>query len=127
MRRYLLPLFCLVAIVLACAQTPAAITPSVSPPALSQETSSGGGDPTFTIALEYAIPGLADAYSPTGLTYAKPQPIFGMWKFIEPEPGVYSWGALDDLVIEYQGAGFSGIQLLISAESSWASINPPSL
>lgn len=96
-------------------------------PSLASSVPSGTEYPPFTIALEYAIPGLAAAYTPTGVTYAKPQPIFGKWGLIQPAPGQYNWGPLNNLVIEYQTAGFIGIQLLITAESPWASVNPPAL
>ena len=127
MKRFSLLLVTLVLAALACGQTPAAFTPTARTTPIRRETPVNAGDSVFTIALEYAIPGLADAYAPTGLTYAKPQPIFGLWRDLESEPGVYDWGPLDDLVVEYQNAGFSGIQLLITAESSWASVNPPAL
>ena len=127
MKRILLPLSCLLLVFLACGQTPPANNPTPETPVNIPETSPETGSSNFTIALEYAIPGLAEAYTPAGLTYAKPQGIFGLWRYLEPEQGVYNWKPMDDLVIEYQQAGFSGIQLLISAESSWASISPPSL
>ena len=38
-------------------------------------------------AIEYAVPGLAEIYANTGATYAKLQPIFGVWGNLEPEPG----------------------------------------
>jgi hypothetical protein len=79
----------------------------------------------FTIAIEYAVPGLAAAYAATGVSYAKPQPAFGIWDNIEPEPGRYDWGPTDALVAEYQAAGFTGIQVLITAESPWASARSP--
>lgn len=102
-------------------------------PAITSQPTSNTGQPSpvnsppFTIALEYAIPGVAQAYAQTGVTYAKPQPIFGMWGLIEPQPGEYNWKPLDDLVIEYQSAGFTGIQLLITVESPWASMDFPAL
>lgn len=127
MKRNLLPLVSLILVVLACGQTPGVMTPTPEQPQPTSQLSPDVSSPGFTIALEYAIPGLGEAYTPTGLTYAKPQGIFGLWKFLEPEQGVFNWKPLDDLVIEYQEAGFTGIQLLISAESSWASTSPPSL
>jgi hypothetical protein len=127
MKRILLSLSCLILVILACTQTPAASTSTPDRPSPGEDISQVEGSPSFTIALEYAIPGLGEAYSPTGLVYAKPQGIFGLWKFLEPEQGVFNWKPLDDLVLEYQQAGFKGIQLLISAESSWASTSPPSL
>ena len=127
MKRLILSFFSLFALALACGQPPAVVTLTPTAPSFVSTVPSGGEYPLFTIALEYANPGLASAYAPTGVTYAKPQPIFGMWGLIEPQPGKYNWGPLDNLVIEYQTAGFTGIQLLITAESPWASVNPPSL
>ncbi len=127
MKRNILSISCLIMVILACSQTPSASTSTPEPPIPVSGMSQEDANPGFTIALEYAIPGLGEAYTPIGLIYAKPQGIFGLWKFLEPEQGVYNWKPLDDLVIEYQQAGFKGIQLLISAESSWASTSPPSL
>ncbi|MDI6769261.1 MAG: hypothetical protein QMD04_06255 [Anaerolineales bacterium] len=125
MKRILLAAIALLLAIIACGR------PTPPPPTLSPQPSTLSHLPSairqFTISIEYAIPGVAEAYAPTGVTYAKPQPIFGMWSLIEPQPGQYNWKPLDDLVIEYQSAGFSGIQLLITAESPWASVNPPSL
>jgi hypothetical protein len=112
---------------LACVESPAAATLAPTEPSVASTVASGGEEPAFTIALEYAIPGLAAAYAPTQVTYAKPQPIFGMWGLIEKKPGEFEWGPMDSLVAEYQAAGFTGIQLLITAESSWASKAPPTL
>jgi hypothetical protein len=114
---------------LACAQTqtpaPNALAPTASPAAAT--AAPPAAESPLTIGLEYAIPGLAAAYAPAGVTAAKPQPIFGMWGLIERTPGVFDWGPLDELVVEYQAAGFTGIQLLITAESPWASSDPPAL
>ena len=104
-------LFICLVLVIACGQTPVPGTPTTSQPGSDQPPSatlSQTQPSTFTIALEYAIPGLASAYAPTGLTYAKPQPIFGLWGLIEPSPGEPNWDPLDNLVHEYQAAGFSG-------------------
>ena len=118
MKRLLLSLSCLILVILSCTQTPATATSTPEPLLPAATISQDISNPSFTIALEYAIPGLGEAYTPSGLIYAKPQGIFGLWKFLEPEQGVFNWKPLDDLVIEYQQAGFKGIQLLISAESS---------
>ncbi|MEW6718664.1 MAG: hypothetical protein AB1345_14330 [Chloroflexota bacterium] len=127
MKRLALSLFFVFALALACGQPTAVSTPTPTVPTSTLAAPPGGEYIPFTIALEYAIPGLADAYAPTGVRYAKPQPIFGMWGLIEPQPGQYNWTPLDNLVIEYQKAGFTGIQLLITAESPWASVTPPTL
>ena len=116
-------------ITLACGGVPP--TPGGSPkasPALAtpSPTAPTEGD-RFVIAVEYAVPGLAEAYAPTGVTYAKPQPAYGVWGNVEPKPGEYNWAPVDALIIEYQAAGFAGIQLLLTAESPWASTRPPKL
>jgi hypothetical protein len=127
MKKHPAALVAVLALTLACAQTPTLLTsiPTKVPP--TRTAAPAGEEPSFTIALEYAIPGLAGAYAPAGVTYAKPQPIFGMWGLIERTTGEFDWGPLDNLVIEYQAAGFTGIQLLITAESPWASSDPPAL
>lgn len=127
------PIICILAILvlatLACAG-PGQVT--YIPSTVASKTISPTNNPTagfhpFTIDIEYAIPGLGQAYATTGISGAKPQPIYGMWGLIEPHPGQYNWKPLDDLVIEYQKAGFRDIQLLITAESPWASKDPPAL
>ena len=82
-------------------------------------TSVSAGD--FVVATEYGVVGLAEAYRGTGLDYAKLTLEFGVWGNIEPDRGVFNWGPMDGLVAEYQAAGYTGIQLVISAESGWAS------
>jgi hypothetical protein len=87
----------------------------------------GAHQAPITIAIEYGILGVADAYTPTGVTYAKPQLVFGIWGNLEPERGQWQWEPLDALIAEYQGAGFSGQQILLTAESPWASRVPAGL
>jgi hypothetical protein len=77
------------------------------------------------VAIEYAVPGLAEVFADAGVRYAKPQPIYGLWSTIEPERGTYDWKPLDALVTEYQGAGITGIQMLLTSESSWAQVRQP--
>ena len=95
--------------------------PRTSPTAvrIAPTPAPAGGSP-FTIAIEYGILGVAKDYAATGVTYAKPQMVYTIWGNLEPEPGVWVWGPLDALVAEYQSAGFTGLQVLLSAESSWA-------
>lgn len=81
----------------------------------------------FVTAVEYAVPGLAEVFAETGVTHAKPQPIWSLWGTIEPERGEYDWKPLDALVLEYQQYGYTGLQLLLTAESPWAATRPPSL
>jgi len=79
----------------------------------------------ITVAVEYAVPGLAEVFAAAGVRYAKPQPIYGLWANIEPERGTYDWKPLDALVAEYQRAGITGIQMLLTSESSWAQVRQP--
>ena len=79
----------------------------------------------FTLAVEYGIPGLAQAYAASGVTSVKLRPEFGKWGNVEPQHGQYHWATLDSLVLEYQEAGFTDIQIVLMAESPWASIAPP--
>ena len=78
----------------------------------------------LTLGTQYAVPGLAASYAATGVTAVKPQLEFVSWGNLEPKQGQWQWGPLDNLVIEYQAAGFSHMQLLLSAESPWASRAP---
>ena len=110
---------------LACGQAtpmPPPITPTPAPP-----TPPSPNATPFTIALEYGILGVADAYAATGITYAKPQLVYTVWGNVEPEPGRYVWGPLDAVVGEYHAAGFTGLQLLLSADSPWANSQQPKL
>ena len=81
-------------------------------------------DPPFVIAVEYGIPGLAAAYAKSSITSVKLRPEFGKWGNIEPTQGDRDWETMDLLVAEYQEAGFTQIQLLLMADSPWASIVP---
>ncbi len=111
---------------LACGQvTPRPVRPGEATPTASTPSPSATGQ--TVIAIEYAVPGLAEAYAPVGVTYAKLQPAYGVWGLLEPEPGRYNWAPLDALIAEYQAAGFVGIQLLLTAESPWAAVRPPTL
>jgi hypothetical protein len=127
MRRPHFPLLLLFLATLACGG-PA--TPATTPQPQSQAaTSSPSWAPQapITIAIEYGIFGVADVYTPTGVTYAKPQLVFGIWGNLEPERGRWQWEPLDALIAEYQAAGFSGQQILLTAESPWASRVPAGL
>ncbi|MBI3763546.1 MAG: hypothetical protein HY260_17005, partial [Chloroflexi bacterium] len=75
----------------------------------------------------YGILGVAEDYAATGVRYAKLQDAFVIWGNVEPEPGQYTWGPLDALVLEYQSAGFTGLQMDLTALSPWASSSPPQL
>ncbi len=86
-----------------------------------------GSSSTFNLSVEYAILGLADTYAAAGVRYAKLQNAFAIWGNVEPEAGQYLWRPLDALVLEYQQAGFMGLQMDLSALSPWASSIQPSL
>ncbi|MDH7599961.1 MAG: hypothetical protein QHH07_10075 [Sedimentisphaerales bacterium] len=45
----------------------------------------GGG---FALGVEYMVPGLAEVYAKTGVTWAKPMARGFSWGDIEPEPPV---------------------------------------
>jgi len=105
------------------APTPLAVQPSET----SVEVISPS-NPQFTISVEYAILGVALEYAAAGVSYAKLQDAFAIWGNIQPEAGgPYQWGPLDALVREYQQAGFTGLQMDLTAFSPWASSKQPSL
>lgn len=126
MKHILSLIILLILITLACGQATPAATPGPQPPTPTSQppTATPQAPFPFTIALEYGILGVAEAYAATGVTYVKLQMVFSIWGNIEPEPGQYNWRPLDAAVQEYQAAGFTGLQLLLTAESRWASINP---
>ncbi len=123
MKRLALPLLAIILATLACG-TP---TPPTSQPTDSPGNNVPLSNPDFTISVEYAILGVADTYAAAGVRYAKLQNVFVSWGNIEPEPGQYQWGPLDALVLEYQQAGFTGLQMDLAAHSPWAASAPPSL
>lgn len=129
MKRFLFPLI-LILLALACGQagapTAAPTTPTPTP-TLAAATPDAGSRVPFTIAIEYGILGVAEAYAATGVTYVKPQLVYPLWGNVEPEPGVYVWGPLDAVVQEYQAAGYTGVQFLLSADSPWAASRRPTL
>ncbi|GAB4158951.1 MAG: hypothetical protein Fur0021_29360 [Candidatus Promineifilaceae bacterium] len=128
MRRFLFPLM-LILLVLACGQAspaPTAVPPSTTPVPATVTPDAGSSFP-FTIALEYGILGVAEAYAATGVTYIKPQLVYSLWGNVEPEPGRFVWGPLDAAIQEYQAAGFTGVQLLLSTDSPWAASRRPRL
>jgi hypothetical protein len=124
MKRLTPPVLVLLLVVLACG-TP---LPATSQPTGTESNSPKPvPNPAFTISVEYAIFGVADTYAAAGGRYAKLQDTFAIWGNIEPEPGHYQWGPLDALVMEYQKAGFTNLQMDLSALSPWASSVQPSL
>jgi len=83
----------------------------------------------FALGIEYMVPGLARAYAPMGVTWAKAQPEGFSWGEIEPEPPVggkhhYRWDWLDRLIGEYQSAGFRNLQIYIQCRNPWATAKP---
>lgn len=127
MKRFLFPLI-LILLALACGQAGApTAAPATPTPTLAAATPDAGSRVPFTIAIEYGILGVAEAYAATGVTYVKPQLVYSLWGNVEPEPGIYEWGPLDAVVQEYQAAGYTGVQLLLSADSPWAASQRPTL
>ena len=112
-------LFLLVTIITAC-------TVVVRTPIQPTTTHSTLGN-RFTIAVEYAILGVAQTYSEAGVHSAKLQNVFAVWGNIEPQEGQYDWDPLDALVLEYQKAGFNELQMDLSSLSPWASSQQPAL
>jgi len=123
MKRFLSCLFLLTLVSLSCGQSPG--VPSSTPASSASPVNNPGISGQFTIAIEYGILGVAQSYQSTGVTYAKLQDVFAMWGNIEPIRDQYSWGPTDAIVTEYQQAGFTGLQLDISALSPWAASKPP--
>ena len=123
MKRIALPLLAIILVTLACG-TPTPVVPtSTSQPVTSVPVH----NPNFTISVEYGILGVAQTYADAGVAYSKIQDAFAIWGNIEPEPGQYQWGPLDALVLEYQQAGLTGLQMDLTALSPWASSIPPTL
>ncbi|MCH7719394.1 MAG: hypothetical protein IH988_00190 [Planctomycetes bacterium] len=76
----------------------------------------------FWFGIEYAVTGLSEIYSGTGAITAKPMPALMEWGRLQPSEGdPIQWNEPDDLIAEYQQAGFENMQLLTDAESPWAS------
>ena len=76
----------------------------------------------FFFGLEYGVPYLASTYAETRLQTMKPSPILVHWDRIQPSQNSnYDWSIVDSTIKEYQSAGFANIQLLITAQSDWAS------
>ena len=125
--RLSLPWLALLLAGLACGPASGAPTATAPPPSPAIPVGAPGGDRLFTISVEYAVLGVAAEYAAAGVSYAKLQDVFVIWENIEPEPGAYHWGPLDAIVLEYQRAGFSGLQMDFAAKSPWAASRQPSL
>lgn len=81
--------------------------------------------PPMDIGVEYAIPGMAQAFATSGVRATKILNTFGDWENIEPQEGSWNWVQLDALIREYQDAGFENIEILLGAKSRWASRQYP--
>ncbi|MBI4439744.1 hypothetical protein HY638_02120 [Candidatus Woesearchaeota archaeon] len=98
---------------------PVPVTPPPPTPVPVQPSPISG---KFSFGLEYGVPYLASTYAETGLQTMKPSPILVHWDRIQPsQNSAYDWSIVDSTIKEYQSAGFPGIQLLITAQSDWAS------
>jgi len=94
----------------------------------SKPTERDGGAPGFAVGIEYTETGLASAYAPTGVQWAKTRLEAFEWKTSEPGPPIdgvheYDWSCTDSLVLEYQKAGITRIQSYLSPASPWGSRN----
>jgi hypothetical protein len=80
------------------------------------------------MGLEWARPGMANAFHGIGTSWVRIGDI-GWWRIepSQPENGVhcYNWAPVDRVVREYQMAGFTNIQLVLSSLSSWGSTEEP--
>ncbi len=94
------------------------------PPSVSREPSR-----EFALGVEYMAPGLAEAYAKTGVTWAKAAATGCTWGDIEPHPPVggrhsYRWDAVDEVLLEYQRAGFRHFHVYVRCMNRWASSKP---
>lgn len=82
------------------------------------------GPEKFVFGIEYGVPDLATAYAETGAHAVKPTPELVLWKNVQArQEDPLDFTVVDDHVKEYQNAGYDYMQLLISAESPWASVD----
>lgn len=115
--------------VLACGQAqpgptaaPAASTEPVSPP------NSAPPADRLILGIEYAFPQAAEPFSDSGATLAKPYPELGRWSTVQPEAdSAFDWTRVDAFVRAFQEAGFPHLNLMMSAWSDWANVDPPRL
>ncbi|MCM8768536.1 MAG: hypothetical protein NC911_02470 [Candidatus Omnitrophica bacterium] len=83
----------------------------------------------FAIGVEYIIPGFAEVFARTGVKWAKPMGKGFSWGDIEPKPPVagkhkYHWDEIDQLILEYQRAGFRHFHIYVKSMNPWASSQP---
>jgi hypothetical protein len=86
----------------------------------------------FALGVEYMVPGFAEVYAKTGVTWAKAMGKGFAWGDIEPEPPVdgkhnYRWEPTDQLILEYQRAGFRHFHIYVKSMNRWASSKPVKL
>lgn len=71
---------------------------------------------------------MAEAFRDSGATLAKPYPELGRWSTIQPEADApYDWTRVDAFVAAFQAEGFIQLNLMMSAWSDWANVDPPRL
>lgn len=83
----------------------------------------------FAIGVEYMMPGMAEVYARTGVTWAKAMGKGFTWGDIEPQPPrngrhTYRWTDTDALILEYQRAGFRNFHIYVRCLNPWASSRP---
>ncbi len=80
----------------------------------------------MTLGIEYAFPQAAEPFRDSGATLAKPYPELGRWSTVQPEAdSAYDWARVDAFVRAFQAADFTQLNLMMSAWSDWANIDPP--
>jgi hypothetical protein len=85
--------------------------------------------PPFALGVEYLVPGLAETYAKTGVTWGKAMGAGFAWGDVEPKPPVdgrhtYDWRYPDRLILEYQRAGFRQFHVYVKCRNPWATSKP---
>lgn len=90
----------------------------------------GSPPPTggFALGVEYTQLGLAEAYAPTGVGWAKTRLEVFEWGASEPAAPVggrhtYDWSCTDAHVLAWQEAGILQVQSYLSPKSAWGSVD----
>ncbi len=83
----------------------------------------------FALGVEYMVPGFAEVYARTGVRWAKAMGQGFSWGDIERTPPVgskhvYNWTWPDQLILEYQRAGFHHFHIYVKAHCRWGSSKP---
>lgn len=82
----------------------------------------------LVVGIEYAVPGMAAAASPTRLPGVKFLPDLYAWERMQPtETSPINFAMLDRLVSTYQERGLAECMLGLKSESPWAAVDPPGL